>query len=180
MGYSPGNHYNLASPPPALFVVAQPFPSSTVEGNGEGEELGNESEMNIKPFLVLYNYTAIQNYQYHISQVAIQWEISLYSFTYFCGLNVYYVLLLGRYWYSKSCRARPYSISFLVSWYIMVFNDGEVSVNYSMAQPTQWAPAILDYMKKVKLNQLCYWPLISNSDSFLVVIAYFFDVIITS
>ena len=40
--------HNLGLPPPALFVVAQPFPCPTVEGNGEGEEVvGNESEMNI-------------------------------------------------------------------------------------------------------------------------------------
>ena len=40
--------HNLGLPPPALLVVAQPFPSSTMEGNGEGEEeVGIESEMNI-------------------------------------------------------------------------------------------------------------------------------------
>ena len=31
-------------------------------------------------------------------------------------------------------------------------DDIIVKVNYRMAQPTKWVPAILDYMKKVKSN----------------------------
>ena len=38
--------------------------------------------------------------------------------------------------------------------------------NYRMAQPTQWVPAILDYMKKAKLSiSTMVLALISNYDS---------------
>ena len=38
--------------------------------------------------------------------------------------------------------------------------------NYRMAQPTEWVPAILDYMKKMKLNiSTMVFALISNYDS---------------
>ena len=40
------------------------------------------------------------------------------------------------------------------------------AVNYQMAQPTEWVPAILDSTKKAKLNILTIvLPLISNYDS---------------
>ncbi len=37
--------------------------------------------------------------------------------------------------------------------------------NYRMAQPTQWAPAILDYMKKVKSSISTCLAQFSNSKS---------------
>ena len=43
-------------------------------------------------------------------------------------------------------------------------------INYRMAQPTEWVPAILDYMKKVRLNiSTVVLAQISSSDSLLVV-----------
>ena len=44
--------------------------------------------------------------------------------------------------------------SFCVCWtlYMCVSDMHSRRLNYRMAQPTKWVPAILDYMKKVRLN----------------------------
>ena len=59
--------------------------------------------------------------------------------------------------------------SILILFLLSIADSGLWSVirlNYRMAQPTKWVPAILDYMKKAKLNiSTMVLALISNYDS---------------
>ncbi len=56
------------------------------------------------------------------------------------------------------------SVHGLCSFLQLFFTGGKELINYRMAQPTQWAPAILDYMKKAK-SSISTVVLSSNSNS---------------
>ena len=63
-------------------------------------------------------------------------------------------MILGRQYYPNSCHSHLLATN--TCWCV---RPSLLKYNYRMAQPTQWVPAILDYMKKARLSISTSYPI---------------------